>query len=101
MATHEVGVVISDARMPNMTGAELLAKVRQMHPDCVRIMLSGYTDLQAVTDAVNKGELYKFITKPLDNDELRETIREAFLYHEARRKLIGKILPIDAANGHL
>ncbi|MGY6277164.1 EAL domain-containing protein [Methylomonas sp. MgM2] len=85
MATHKVGVVISDARMPHMTGADFLSKVRQMHPDCVRIMLSGYTDIQAVTEAVNKGEIYKFLTKPWDSDDLRETVRKAFLYKEVRR----------------
>lgn len=84
LAMHQAGVVISDARMPQMSGAEFLGKVREMHPDSIRIMLSGYTELKAVTDAVNKGELFKFLTKPWDDLELVESIRNAFLYYEAR-----------------
>jgi len=84
LASHGVGVVISDARMPEMDGAEFLGKVRQMYPDTVRIILSGYTDLKAVTSAVNRGELFKFLTKPWDDVELLDTIREAFRVYELR-----------------
>ncbi|MBI2307640.1 MAG: EAL domain-containing protein [Rhodocyclales bacterium] len=84
LATHEVGVVISDARMPGMSGAEFLGRVREMHPDTVRIMLSGYTDLQAVTQAVNSGELFRFLTKPWDDRELVEVVRDAFRRYEIR-----------------
>ncbi len=85
MATHEVGVVVSDSRMPGMAGPEFLGKMRKIHPDTVRILLSGYTDLKAVTDAVNQGELFKFITKPWNDDDLLETVREAFRHYESRR----------------
>ncbi|MFC5301048.1 EAL domain-containing protein [Azospira restricta] len=84
LATHEVGVVISDARMPEMPGAEFLRRVRDMHPDTVRIMLSGFTDLQAVTQAVNSGELFRFLTKPWDDMELVEVVRDAFRRYEIR-----------------
>jgi diguanylate cyclase (GGDEF)-like protein/PAS domain S-box-containing protein len=86
MAGNEVGVVISDARMPEMSGDEFLAKVRAMHPDTVRIMLSGYTDLKAVTSAVNRGELFAFLTKPWNDDEIIEIVRDAFRQHELRRQ---------------
>ena len=86
LAIHNVGVVISDARMPQMSGAEFLSKVREMHPASVRIMLSGHTDLKAVADAVNRGELYKFLTKPWDDGELLETVRNAFLFYEMRHR---------------
>jgi diguanylate cyclase (GGDEF)-like protein/PAS domain S-box-containing protein len=85
LATHEVGVVISDARMPEMSGAEFLGRVRELHPDTLRIMLSGYTDLEAVTQAVNRGELFRFIAKPWDDAELLDTVRDAFRQYEIRR----------------
>ena len=85
LASHDVGVVISDARMPEMDGGEFLGKVREMYPQAVRMMLSGYTDLKAVTTAVNRGELFCFLTKPWDDTELVDTVRDAFHHHESRR----------------
>ncbi|MGE5468075.1 MAG: EAL domain-containing protein [Ignavibacteria bacterium] len=84
LAAHGAAVVISDARMPVMNGAEFLGKVREIHPDTVRIILSGYTDLEAVTDAVNRGEIFKFLTKPWADQELLEAVRDAFRLHEGR-----------------
>ncbi len=85
LANHEVAVVISDQRMPQMTGAEFLAKAREMYPGTLRIILSGYTDLKAITDVVNRGEIYKFLEKPWDDALLLETLREAFRLYETRR----------------
>ena len=87
LAREAVDVVISDGRMPGMSGAEFLGKVRQLHPGCVRLVLSGYTDLNAVTNAVNRGELFRFLLKPWNDAELIETVREAFRYGEAKRLL--------------
>lgn len=78
LATHPVDVVLSDQRMPSMSGVEFLRRVRQTHPETVRIVLSGYADLQFITDAINEGAIYKFLTKPWDDDQLRQQIREAF-----------------------
>jgi EAL domain-containing protein (putative c-di-GMP-specific phosphodiesterase class I)/ActR/RegA family two-component response regulator len=85
LASHDVGVVISDARMPQMDGGVFLGKVRELHPQIVRMMLSGYTDLKAVTTAVNRGELFCFLTKPWDPAELIDTTRDAFRHYESRR----------------
>jgi len=85
LATHEVAIVMSDQRMPQMTGAEFLAKVRKMYPDTIRIILSGYTDLKAVTEVVNRGEIYKFLEKPWEDAALLATLRDAFRHYEARR----------------
>ncbi|MCK9284172.1 MAG: EAL domain-containing protein [Rhodocyclaceae bacterium] len=85
LASNEIGAVISDARMPQMSGGEFLGKVREMYPDVVRMMLSGYTDLKSVTNAVNRGELFCFLTKPWDDNELLETVRDAFRHYEQRR----------------
>lgn len=84
LAAQPVDVVVSDQRMPVMTGVEFLRRVKELHPDSVRMVLSGYTDLQSVTDAINEGAIYKFLTKPWDDDHLLANIEEAF-----RRKEVG------------
>lgn len=86
LAQHEVGVIISDQRMPGMTGVEFLGKVRESYPDTVRIVLSGYTELNSVTDAINRGAVYKFFTKPWDDDLLRANVEEAFQRYEMKRE---------------
>jgi diguanylate cyclase (GGDEF)-like protein len=80
LAENAVDVIVSDQRMPGMTGVEFLRAVRQLYPDTVRIVLSGFTELQTVTDAVNAGAIYKFLTKPWDDEQLRAHIQEAFSY---------------------
>ncbi|MEJ2346038.1 MAG: EAL domain-containing protein [Gammaproteobacteria bacterium] len=83
LATNDVAVVLSDQRMPGMTGTEFLARVRQIYPGIVRMVLSGYTDITTVTEAVNRGHIYKFLTKPWDDDELRSEVAAAFDRHKA------------------
>ena len=78
LGRNDVQVVISDQRMPGTSGTELLGKVREMYPDTVRMVLSGYTDLAAVTAAINQGAVYKYLTKPWNDEELRMQIRDAF-----------------------
>ncbi|MBI3713129.1 MAG: EAL domain-containing protein [Burkholderiales bacterium] len=77
---HAVDVIISDQRMPGMTGVEFLSKVKELHPDTIRLMLSGYTELNSVTDAINEGAVFRFLTKPWDDEKLRASIKEAFQY---------------------
>jgi DNA-binding NtrC family response regulator len=72
-----VHVLVSDQRMPGMSGIEVLSQARQLSPSTVRILLTGYADLAAMVGSVNEGAVYRFINKPWDNGELRETIREA------------------------
>lgn len=81
---HRVGVILSDQRMPGMIGTEFLERAKALQPDAIRIMLSGYTELQSVTDAINRGAIYKFLTKPWDDELLRENIRQAFEQHGLR-----------------
>ncbi len=78
LAQHPVQVIVSDQRMPEMSGTEFLSRVKQLYPETIRIVLSGYTDLQSVTDAINRGAIYRFLTKPWDDESLRVQIREAF-----------------------
>jgi len=86
LATHNVQVIVSDQRMPEMSGTEFLSSVKDIHPNTVRIVLSGYTDLKSVTDAINEGAIYKFLTKPWDDQQIREQIQQAFHYHSAMTK---------------
>ncbi|EXI81560.1 MAG: Cyclic di-GMP phosphodiesterase Gmr [Candidatus Accumulibacter appositus] len=83
LAREEVQVILSDQRMPQMSGTEFLARVKLLHPDTVRLVISGYTQLDSVIDAVNQGSIYKFLTKPWEEEQLREHLREAFAYYEA------------------
>jgi two-component system NtrC family sensor kinase len=73
-----VQVVLSDYRMPTMNGVEFLHEVRTLWPDTVRIVLSGYADTAAVVSAINEGQIYRFIPKPWNEDELKVTIANAF-----------------------
>jgi diguanylate cyclase (GGDEF)-like protein len=82
LARSDIGVIISEQRMKDMNGTELLRRVREMYPDTVRILLTGYTDYNAVVEAVNQGNLYKVLCKPIGDEHLRTNIREAFRRHE-------------------
>lgn len=86
LASHNPGVVICDQRMPEMTGTEFLRRVKQLYPDTVRIVLSGYTELNSIIDAVNQGAIYKFITKPWDDEALCQSIDDAFRIHDLQRE---------------
>ena len=74
---HKIHVIVSDQRMPGMLGVELLAKVCQESPDTVRLLLTGYSDLAAIVGSVNEGEVFRFISKPWHQDEIRATLAEA------------------------
>ena len=78
LASNAVGVVVADQRMPGMTGVEFLSRVKDLYPHTVRVVLSGYTDLKSVTDAINRGAVYRFFSKPWNDDELRSEIKQAF-----------------------
>lgn len=72
-----LGVIVSDQRMPGMSGAEFLEKARLVRPDAVRIILTGYADVSAAVDAINRGGAWRYLTKPWNNEELAQTIRDA------------------------
>ena len=84
LALNRVQVIISDQRMPDMSGTRFMRIARELYPDTIRIILSGSADLAAVTDSVNQGELFKFMTKPWDDGELVRNIRDAFRLHRQR-----------------
>jgi putative nucleotidyltransferase with HDIG domain len=84
---HPVQVVVSDQRMPEMTGVDFLSRVRERSPDIVRMMLTGYTEMDIAVDAINQGEIYRLITKPWNDDELRATIRQAFDHSDLKAEI--------------
>lgn len=80
--TPEIGVVLSDQRMPHMTGIEFLRQVKTIHSAKIRMILSGYSELQTLTQAINEGSIFKFVCKPWDDEQLLASICEAFEYYE-------------------
>lgn len=82
-------VVVSDQRMPEISGVDLLQSIRQRHPDVVRILLTGYTEMNVAVEAINRGEIFRLVTKPWNDEELKATLRQAFdtfdLKNEIRR----------------
>ncbi|MBU1405306.1 MAG: response regulator [Proteobacteria bacterium] len=73
----EMALVVSDQRMPGMTGIELLSKVREAYPDTIRMIISAYTEIHELIDAINKAEVYRYFVKPWKEDQLRLTIGNA------------------------
>lgn len=86
-ADHTISVIVSDNMMPGMLGTELLARVRTISPDTVRILMTAYADLDTAIEAINKGEVYRFIVKPWDNDRFVQTVQEAMHRFEVVRSL--------------
>ena len=74
---HAIHVIMTDQRMPEMTGVQLMRRVANEYPQAIRIVFTGYADIKAVIDAINNGGLYRYITKPWDPDELIELLHEA------------------------
>jgi EAL domain-containing protein (putative c-di-GMP-specific phosphodiesterase class I)/ActR/RegA family two-component response regulator len=78
LALYRVQVILCDQRMPAMNGIEFLSRVKEMYPDTIRIILSGYTGVETVLDSINRGAVYRFYTKPWNDNELRDNVRLAF-----------------------
>jgi putative nucleotidyltransferase with HDIG domain len=84
---HPTQVIVTDQRMPEMSGVDLLSSVRERWPDVVRMMLTGYTEMGVAVEAINRGEIFRLITKPWNDDELRATLRQAFDHHALKREI--------------
>ena len=88
---HDVDLIVSDVRMPGMDGVTLLAQVQERWPECIRILLTGYAELSSTIKAINEGSIYRYISKPWDDDELRQIIAQSLAHRHAeleRRRLL-------------
>lgn len=98
LRNNKIHIIITDQRMPNMTGVEFLEQVIKEFPDPVRILLTGYSDIQAVVEAINKGQVYRYIMKPCIMDELKITISNAYEVYalkEENRELMKSLLRVN------
>ncbi|HWZ35416.1 response regulator [Mucilaginibacter ximonensis] len=84
--SQEIGVIITDQRMPGMTGIEFLESILPIYPDTIRILLTGFSDINAVMDAINRGQVYKYLVKPWQNDELKMYIENALEIYNLRKE---------------
>ena len=95
LKTQVVDVIVSDQRMPGMTGIELLRQARELNPNAMRILLTGYSDLNAIIGSVNDGEIFRFVNKPWNNEELSNTVAKAVV--AAKGSAAASAKPGDAA----
>lgn len=88
---HQIGLIISDQRMPEMTGVQFLEKIRSEYPDSIRMILTGFSDVEAIIDAINNGRVFRYITKPWNETELRmaiENARQLFSLQQKNKSLL-------------
>ena len=85
LAEHDTALLITDQRMPNMSGLELLRRTAELRPHMVRMILTGYTDVGTLVEALNSGLVYQYLTKPWSNEELRLTVTRAMQHYESVR----------------
>lgn len=83
---EEIHILITDQRMPETLGTELLAKAFTNYPDKIRILLTGYTDIEALKDAVNKGHIFRYIEKPWNADDLKKTIEDSYKVYQIKKE---------------
>ncbi len=94
-------VIITDQRMPKETGVEFLVSILDSYPDPIRILLTGYSDIEAVIDAINEGQVYRYITKPWNEEDLRNTIKNAAEVHRLRKQNEILLQKLEKANQQL
>lgn len=98
---NDIQIIITDQRMPEMTGVEFLEKVIEIKPDPMRILLTGYTDMGAVVDAINKGKIFHYLNKPWSEEELTETISRAFEIYQNKKNIIDQKSKLEISNEQL
>jgi response regulator RpfG family c-di-GMP phosphodiesterase len=86
LETQQMHIIVSDQRMPVTTGVEFLQSIIPLYPDPIRILLTGYADISAVIDAINKGQVYLYITKPWQENELRQNLERSFEIFSLRKE---------------
>jgi len=101
MKKEDIHLVITDQRMPEMTGVEFLEKIIPDHPDCIRMVLTGFSDVEAIIQAINKGRVYRYITKPWNKEELKITIDRALEAYNLKQQNKDLIVSLKEANENL
>lgn len=101
LATEKVTIIICDQRMPNMTGVEFFKESLKTHPDAVRILLTGYADIESVIGAINAGQVYRYVTKPWDPTDLTMAIDQAVDRFELTEEIKKKNISLARANEEL
>jgi len=101
MDKEDVHIVMTDQRMPEMTGVEFLKRLRQTHPDVVRLLITAYADIKAVIDAINQGSVYRYIPKPFDPQELQGVLRQAVEHYELVAERKDLLAQLQAKNQQL
>jgi len=96
-----ISVIITDQRMPEMTGVAFLEKVCELYPDTIRILLTGYADISAVIDAVNKGKIYQYLSKPWNENELDQTIQDAYELYSKKQETMEQFSKLEVSNEQL
>ncbi|MGE0526163.1 MAG: response regulator [Bdellovibrionales bacterium] len=94
---HEISLIVTDQRMPSMTGVEFLAASMKHRPEAIRILLTGYTDIESVIEAVNSGQIYRYVTKPWDPVDLSNTVDKAIERFELSAELKTKNRALELA----
>ena len=98
---NEIHVIVTDQRIPNMSGVDILEKVLERFTDPIRILLTGYTDMNAVVDAINKGKIFHYLTKPWNEEELDKTIERAYDIYQEREKIKTMNEKLEISNSQL
>ena len=87
IAQEDVNVIVTDQRMPEMSGVDLLSTVRDRQPEIVRMMMTGYTEMRIAVEAINRGEIFRLITKPWNDEDLKTTLRQAFDQYDLKGEI--------------
>ncbi|MBI4872560.1 MAG: response regulator [Candidatus Riflebacteria bacterium] len=98
LGQHQVHVLLTDQRMPGMTGTSFLAELGDAYPHMVRLLLTGYADVQAAIDAINTGHVYRYLHKPCAPQELQAVVRQAVAHHELLRQRDQLLADLKTAN---
>lgn len=98
---NAIHIIITDQRMPEMTGVEFLEEIINIDPDPMRILLTGYADMGAVVDAINKGKIFHYLSKPWSEEELDKTIKRAYEVYAERKKILETFSKLEVTNEQL
>ena len=98
---ESIQIVMSDQRMPRLTGVDLLKEIKEHYPDTVRMIFTGYADLQVVVQAINDGQVFRYLTKPWDPEELKATVRQAAEYYDLVSERKRLLVELERANTDL